>query len=97
MSRSVFNSLCETWHGMSVVGRIVAIGAVCVSVLYGGGKGERRGNREEGIENNAERSGKGVLSGIYSDEIATDINMSSTRAKNWSVRGAWDDVFTLKI
>jgi hypothetical protein len=41
MSQSVFNSLCETWHGMSVMGRIVAIGAVCVSVLYGGAKGER--------------------------------------------------------
>ena len=44
MSKSVFNRLFETWRGMSVMGRIVAIGAVCVSVLYGGGKGTQNRN-----------------------------------------------------
>ena len=47
MSQSVFNSLCETWRKMSVMGRIVAIGTVCISVLYGGTKGERRTGNEE--------------------------------------------------
>ena len=42
MPQSVFNSLYERWRRMSAIGRIMAIGAVCVSVLYGGGKGENR-------------------------------------------------------
>ena len=102
MSKSVFNSLCARWRGMSAIGRIMAIGAVCVSVLYGGSKGERgsgngerddacsQGKREVGI-------GKSVLSGTNPQAIPTNVNMSSSRARSWSIRGAWDDVFTLKF
>ena len=84
MSLSVFNSLCETWRRMSAMGRIVAIGAVSVSVLYGGGKGER-GTRNV------------VLSAPHTQSISANVDMSSPRAKNWSVRGAWEDVFTLNF
>ena len=68
-------------------------------MLYGGGKGENRNVANVGmlpIANinsqleNEERE-------IHSQAIPTNINMASTRAKSCSVRGAWDDVFTLKF
>ena len=99
MPQSVFNSLYERWRKMSVMGRIMAIGAVYVSVLYGGGKGENRNvanvgmlpiaNINSQLENEEQE--------IHLQAIPTNINMSSTHAKSWSVRGAWDDVFTLKF
>ena len=99
MPQSVFNSLYERWRRMSAIGRIMATGAVYVSVLYGGGKGENRNVANVGmlpIANinsqleNEERE-------THSQAIPANVNMSSTRARSWSVRGAWDDVFTLKF
>jgi hypothetical protein len=74
------NQLFICWHRMTPFGRIVALLAVGVSVLYGGGK--------------ANDAARAISRSAHRGASATDSQMVA-RARNWNIRGAWDDSFDL--
>ena len=72
--------LFTCWRRMTPFGRIIALLAVGVSVLYGGGK---TNDVARAISQSKRRS----ASDSDSQMVA--------RARNWNIRGAWDDSFDL--
>jgi hypothetical protein len=72
--------LFTCWRRMTPFGRIIALLAVGVSVLYGGGK---TNDVARAISQSKRRSAS-----------ASDSQMVA-RARNWNIRGAWDDSFDL--